>query len=157
MGLLKSLGPKEINRTLKIYTNVEEFDQGPHDDDQEIPLWPQGSERNKICCWPTFHTFWENNYSHIKIRKRGGGSCTDCLIFLDTMKAVRANKSSDSSGEEENKEFLEEAIQAAELNLSKAKKYVVQYQIQGEASKFLFPLLNLISPIVFILCFNKRF
>jgi len=51
------------------------------------------------------------------------------------MKAVRVNES-DSSGEEENEELLEGAIQAAELNLSKAKKHVVQYQIQREASNF---------------------
>ena len=130
--------PKKKNRTLSMYTTVEEFDPRPHDDDQEIPLWPQGSERKRICCWTTFHTFWENNYSHIKIRKRGADTCTDCLIFLNSMKAVRVNESSESSSEEDNEELVEGAIQAAELNLSKAKKHVVQYQMQRAASKFFY-------------------
>ena len=94
----------------------------------------------KICSWPVFHSFWKHNYSHIRIRKRGADTCTDCLIYLNTFarqKDESADKGSDDSDSDTDAgERMNAVIENAEDSLQKAKEHVKKYQLQRSLSKF---------------------
>ena len=49
-------------------------------------MWPEGSERKEVCSWPTFLSFWKEHYPKIKVRAKGADTCTDCLIYLNSLK-----------------------------------------------------------------------
>ena len=67
-----------------IYKPVEQYERRPFDDvddNNSVPLWPQGSQYMKVVTWPTFLSYWTRKFPHIKVRKKGADTCTDCQIL----------------------------------------------------------------------------
>ena len=136
------------------YAAKEEFEPRPNDDDSEAPLWPTGSERKEVCSWGKFLEYWETNFPHIKMRRCGADTCTDCLKAvndLDMATRTRAqrlallqaevNDEDDDTVEAEvvdgaNVEAgddnlqLVSAIASVEQKLNNARLHVLQYQAQ---------------------------
>ena len=52
------------------YEPCVKFIQRPFDDDSDVPLWPAGSESQKIFSWPSLLTYWKLKYPHIKVQKK---------------------------------------------------------------------------------------
>ena len=40
---------KKKSSALTIYTPVSEFEKRHHDDDEDVPLWPEGTESESVC------------------------------------------------------------------------------------------------------------
>ncbi len=74
---------EKLSSAKMIYKPVRDFTCWPHDDDDEVPLWPQGSEYLKVVTWPMFLFYWNRNFPFIKIQKKGADTCTDCQILCN--------------------------------------------------------------------------
>ena len=108
------------------YEPCVKFIQRPFDDGSDVPLWPTGSESQKILIWPSFLTYWKQKYSHIKVRKKDADTCTDCMILTNELRiqkgATTAGSADDSSGEYD--VDIENEIDTVEVILAKAKSHV---------------------------------
>ena len=146
---------------LSWYTPVSEFEKRPHDDDEEAPLWPQGSIYKRVVTWPSFWSYWKRNFPEIKIRKKGADTCTDCLLLCNEFRTREArakrrraalNSGDDTQGEGSDTESegeedarddeadLEGVIESMAETIETARQHVRDYQIQREQGKFLISL-----------------
>ena len=75
--------PTKLSAAKTIYRPTAEYERRPHDDDSEVPLWPTGSEYQPVVTWPSFLAYWKTNFSHLKIRKKGADTCTDCQVLCN--------------------------------------------------------------------------
>ena len=151
------------NSATSVMMKLSEYTPRPHDDVDDddiygVSLWPTGSEGQRICTWPTFHSFWKNHFGYIKIRKRGADTCTDCLVLTNEFRMRRARiengraiaEAEGDDGEEEDSESgsgsdenddanevnpIEAEIEAVDATLVKAKAHVRNYQIQRQKAK----------------------
>lgn len=58
----------KLKRRADTYSEpISQFVRRPHDDEEELPLWPSGTESKTICAWPTFLKYWKTNYPNIKV------------------------------------------------------------------------------------------
>ena len=149
---------------LTIYTPVSAFERRPHDDDEFIPLWPQGSEYLRVVSWPTFLSYWKRKFPFIKLRKKGADTCTDCLLLCNEFRmrqargdrrraALQGNEEEEGtdteSEEEENGEdrddegTLEQVIETMAETIEKAREHVSSYQIQRNHGRQLISLARL--------------
>lgn len=148
-----------------IYTPVKEFTRRPFDDDDEdgVPLWPEGSEYKRVVTWPTFLYYWKRKFPHIKVRKKGADTCTDCQILCNEFRTRQArseriraaegrddaNDDTDSGAEDPPEEEdppgedLENEIVRMEGTLEKARQHVRAYQVQRDQSRRLISLARL--------------
>ena len=114
------------------YKPCVKFIQRPFDDDSDVPIWPTGSESQKIFSWPSFLTYWKKNYPHINVRKKGADTCTDCLVLTNEFRfqkgTTTAGSTYDSAGEDD--VDIENKIDTVEVIIFKAKSHVQMYQIQ---------------------------
>ena len=53
-------------------------------------MWPEGSKRKEVYSWPTFLYFWKEQYPKVKVRAKGADMCTDCLMYLNSLKLLPA-------------------------------------------------------------------
>ena len=65
------------------YTATKDYERRPNDDDADVPLWPTGSVHERVVTWPSFLTYWNKNFAHLKIRKKGADTCTDCQVLCN--------------------------------------------------------------------------
>ena len=65
------------------YSPTKDFERRPHDDEEELPLWPTGSIYERVVTWPFFLSYWNKKFGHLKIRKKGADTCTDCQILCN--------------------------------------------------------------------------
>ena len=72
------------------YKPVSEYAPRPHDDDDDVPLWPQGSVSLRVISWPPFLSYWQRKFPYIKIRKKGADTCTDCQILCNQFRTRQA-------------------------------------------------------------------
>ena len=79
------------------YVNTKNYLKRPHDDSNEVPLWPTGSNSLEVCSWPKFNNYWKQNFPHLRLRKRGADTCTDCLKFVNNLALAREQKKTDGT------------------------------------------------------------
>ena len=95
----------KVSRTLTLYDKVQNFSLHENDDASAVPLWPSGSTPERVVTWPTFLDFWKENFPHIKLRKKGADTCTDCLVLVNEFRmrlgASARNENEDDSSQEE--------------------------------------------------------
>jgi len=146
---------------LTTYNSLSDFTPRPYDDDEDIPLWPDGAERMKVISWPTFFRFWKKKYSYIKIRKRGADTCTDCQVLCHEFRTRQAridrrrqatgrtlrqdDDDGDSSESEDStlsvstteldEEEVEEEVELMADTVRRARKHVSDYQIQRKYAR----------------------
>ena len=149
---------------LTTYKPVSEFPLRPNDDDEEVPLWPQGSVCSRVISWPTFLSYWKRKFPYIKIRKKGADTCTDCQLLCNEFRTRQAragrrrNKiagddddellgsdtESDVSEEEtRGEEELEAEMERMSATMRKARDHVRAYQIQRNQCRRLISLARL--------------
>lgn len=129
------------NSTLTIYNPVEEYEKRPHDDDDDISLWPTGSEPQKVVNWCTFFQHWQKHFGHIIIRKKGEDTCTDCTIMHNGIAALQDGDLSDVSDDDSDSDDNSESkmVRAARKKKAayrrKAAAHVVAYITQRDTAK----------------------
>lgn len=150
---------------LTTYTPVSAFERRPHDGDEFIPLWPQGSEYLRVISWPTFLSYWKCKFPFIKLRKKGADTCTDCLLLCNEFRmrqargdrrraALQGNdeeEGTDTESEEEEEDGedcndegdLERVIETMAETMEKACEHVSSYQIQQNHGRQLISLARL--------------
>ena len=167
------------------YKSLADFTPRPHDDDEDIPFWPEGSESLKPISWPTFLRYWKRNFPHIKIRKKGADTCTDCQILCNEFRTrqARADRRStrgnpvrqeasdedrDSSESEDSsleggdadgnmdEADVEQEVEIMAATVERAREHVSAYQVQRNNARRLINLARLdITHLLPSLCQRK--
>jgi hypothetical protein len=149
------------------YAPVKEYEGRPNDDDAEVPLWPTGSVQDPVVTWPTFLNYWKKNFGHLKIRKKGADTCTDCQILCQEFRMSSAvarrrvrrrlqqearvnagllENEGDRTESEDEDEIEDEIPPEAEIEaqiermdeaVTKAREHVRQYQVQRHQARLL--------------------
>ena len=129
------------------YSTIKEFTFREHDDHLIVPLFPTGMARKPIVAWCTFTSFWKRHYPKLRIRPRGADTCTDCLIFVnslrrraqvppdDAMPIFDEQQNDDEEIYDDNGEtvLLESCdIEKYQDILDKAKLHVIMHEAQRE-------------------------
>ena len=140
------------------YKSLADFTPRPHDDDEDIPLWPEGSTGLKPVSWPTFLRYWKRNFPHLKIRKNGADTCTDCQILCNQFRTrqaradrrrARTNQASDEDeswdstesedsldgNTDELEEQVEGEVEMMAAMVEEARKHVSAYQVQRNMAR----------------------
>ena len=65
------------------YCPTKDYERRPYDDAEEFSLWPTGSIYENVITWPSFLSYWNKNFAHLKIRKKGADTCTDCQVLCN--------------------------------------------------------------------------
>ena len=71
------------NRACSAHVKTTDHALCPNNDDEDVPLWPSGTEVKMICSWVVFLRYWRDKFPHLTIRKKGANTCTDCLILTN--------------------------------------------------------------------------
>jgi hypothetical protein len=116
-----------------IYKQIDEHELHPYDDDEDVPLWPEGFEAKQIVTWAVFLHYWKRNFPNIHTRKKGADTCTYYLLLTNQLRSsqnwrntVEEEEEEEEVGATETVALLDE-IESAESTLVKAKAHVQQY------------------------------
>ena len=80
------------SKALTIFKPTPEFDPRPHflSAEEEYPMRPEVSNTKEVCSCPTSLYFWKEHYPKIKVSTKGAETCTDCLMYLNSLKFIPA-------------------------------------------------------------------
>ena len=62
---------EKFSQGQNIYKKVSEYEKWKNDDEEDVSLWPTGSEYKLIIAWPTFHKLWKKNSPSLNFEKKG--------------------------------------------------------------------------------------
>ena len=120
----------KYSKAQSIYKPTPEFDPRSHllSTGAEDPLWLEGSERMDVCSWPTFLYYWKDHYPKIKVRAKGADTCTECLMYVNSLKLLPAPVV-DGITEDTLEELLETAMTEKAEKRNESKQHVLNYQM----------------------------
>jgi hypothetical protein len=110
---------------LKDHKGNLQFSLRPHDDDEEVPLWPTGSVSTDIVSWKTFRNYWGRNYSKLILPNARQDICGECFILANSFRYKKATTDGDDEDEDEDDDELEQDpdFEARELAIENANKH----------------------------------